>query len=94
MASCMGGRTVPRSGASTNPYAKGDVRSDSFLIECKLTEGKGYRLTTKVLEKITNEAYKLNKSPVLQLDLGGRQYVVMLYQDFYQMGVDAGYIHP
>ena len=37
---------------------KGDVRNDKFLIECKTTEKDYYSITTKVWEKIEDEALK------------------------------------
>lgn len=88
----LAGRRTPASGASTNPHMKGDVAAASFLVECKTTEKKGYRLTAETLEKIIREAYQRNKVPVLQLDLGGRNYAILLYQDFHQISYEAGYI--
>ena len=61
-----GGRRVPGSGSS--PRADGDVSTDEFLIEAKLTEQKGYRVTHAVLEKITREAMGAGKTPLLELE--------------------------
>ena len=47
-------RTVVASGAKWG--AKGDVRNDKFLIECKTTEKDYYSLTANVWEKIEREA--------------------------------------
>ena len=46
-------------------FDKGDLKTEDFLIECKVTEKKGYRITTKVLEKLWNEALDRNKLPAL-----------------------------
>lgn len=49
---------------------KGDVRNDKFLIECKTTEKDYYSITTKVWEKIEDEALKDRmRTPLLIIDL-------------------------
>lgn len=49
---------------------KGDVRNDKFLIECKTTEKDYYSITTKVWEKIEEEALKDRmRTPLLIIDL-------------------------
>lgn len=49
---------------------KGDVRNDKFLIECKTTEKNYYSITTKVWEKIEDEALKDRmRTPLLIIDL-------------------------
>lgn len=64
----MDARTVVASGALWG--AKGDVRNDRFLIECKTTEKDFYTITAKVWEKIQNEATKDNlREPLLIIDL-------------------------
>lgn len=46
-------------------FDKGDLKSDEYVIEVKFTEKKGYRLTTKVIKKIWEEALEANKLPLL-----------------------------
>lgn len=69
-------KTVVASGALWG--AKGDVRNDKFLIECKTTEKDYYSITTKVWEKIEEEALKDRmRTPLLIIDLQDRdRYVV------------------
>jgi len=64
----MHGRTRPASGAL--PTAKGDVVTERFdlLVEAKLTEQTGYRVTRQTIRKIKNEALKGGKNWLLQLD--------------------------
>lgn len=64
----MHGRTRPASGAL--PTAKGDVVTEHYdmLVEAKLTEQTGYRLTRQTIRKIKNEALKAGKNYMLQLD--------------------------
>lgn len=69
-------KTVVASGALWG--AKGDVRNDKFLIECKTTEKDYYTITNKVWEKIEEEALKDRmRTPLLIIDLQDRdRYVV------------------
>jgi hypothetical protein len=64
----MQGRTRPASGAL--PTAKGDVVSETYdiLVEAKLTEKLGYRITRQTIRKIRNEALRAGKNFMLQLD--------------------------
>lgn len=78
----MGAKVVVASGALWS--AKGDVRSDKFLIECKTTEKDYYPITTKVWEKISLEADKDGvRIPLLFVDLRDKdRYVVFNPNDF------------
>jgi len=46
-------------------FDKGDLKSDKYLIECKWTSKRGFRITTKLLKKIWNEALDSGKLPRL-----------------------------
>lgn len=46
-------------------FQKGDLRTDDYVIEVKYTDKKGYRVSTKILEKIWNEALEANKLPLM-----------------------------
>lgn len=46
-------------------FDKGDLKTQDYLIECKYTDKKGFRITTKILEKLWNEALERNKLPAL-----------------------------
>lgn len=62
------GVTVIASGALWG--SKGDVRTDTMLIECKTTEKLEYRLTLKVWDKIRREAIKDGlRTPVMCVEL-------------------------
>lgn len=78
----MGAKVVVASGAMWS--AKGDVRSDKFLIECKTTEKDYYPITTKVWEKISLEADKDGvRIPLLFVDLRDKdRYVIFNPNDF------------
>ena len=46
-------------------FDKGDLKTEDYVIECKFTEKKGFRISTKILEKIWGEALDANKLPLL-----------------------------
>lgn len=82
VASELGGRVTPASGALWG--AKGDVKSDLFLAECKTTEKPAYPLTLKTWTKISKEALKENfRLPVMSVDLcnGKDKMAVVAYYD-------------
>lgn len=75
------GSRQPGSGAGW--VRKNDVRSDQLLLECKLTENlKSYTLKFSDLRELEVRAIQEDRMPVLQFDLGGRQYVVLTQDDF------------
>ena len=78
----LGGKVTPASGALWG--AKGDVKSDLFLIECKVTEKPAYPLTLKRGTRISKEALKENfRLPVMSVDLcnGKDKMAVVAYYD-------------
>ena len=57
---------------------KADVRNDKFLIECKTTEKDYYPLTSKVWEKIEEEAIKdRGRTPLMIIDLEDKDRLVV-----------------
>jgi len=78
------GSRQPRSGAGW--MRKNDVRSEDFLIECKLTENlKTYTIKFSDLRELEYRALQEDRTPILQFDLGGKQYVVLTQDDFLGM---------
>lgn len=78
----LSGKVTPASGALWG--AKGDVRSEAFLVECKTTEKTSYRLTFNTWNKIYLEAIKDGlRIPVMCIDLkdGVYRYAVMCTKD-------------
>lgn len=79
--------TVVASGAKWG--AKGDVRNEEYLIECKTTEKDFYRLNAKTWEKIEREAIRDHlRIPLMVIDLkyGEKSYVVFRKEDFVLIG--------
>ena len=75
----LGGRVVVASGALWS--AKGDVRNDNYLVECKTTRKDFYTITSKVWEKIVKEANSDHlRTPLLVVDLRDYdRYVIFPY---------------
>lgn len=46
-------------------FQKGDLQTSDYVIEAKFTEQKGFRISTKILDKIWNDALDANKLPLL-----------------------------
>lgn len=74
----LSGRTQPASGALWG--AKADVRSDLFLVECKITSKDYYQLSFSVWDKIYHEALKDSlRIPVMCIDLNdGKERVAVM----------------
>lgn len=65
---------------------KNDVRSKDLLIENKLTIGtKGITIKEVDLRELRERAIIEDRIPVLQFDLNGRHYVVLVEDDFLEM---------
>jgi len=46
-----------------------DINCENHLIECKFTDKKSYRITSKLLEKIWQQALDMNKEPSLVIGI-------------------------
>lgn len=76
----FGGLTQVASGALWG--AKGDVRTDEFLIENKFTDATSYILKVAIWNKIEDEARRDGvKIPIMQIDIQDVQVVVMRLWD-------------
>ena len=60
------GFVTPNSGAT--PFFKGDVWEGDYLIEAKMTNKKGYRITEETLEKVFKEAVFESKTPAMEIE--------------------------
>lgn len=79
----IGGSRTAASGAFWS--RKGDVRSEHYLLEHKYTDAKSYSLKAADLEKIRKEALMVGRVPLFGLCLGGRNYVLMLEDDWLEL---------
>lgn len=65
VAKSLGTRQTPASGAL--PGAKGDIRLERLLIEAKATRHGSIQIKKEWLDKITQEALALHKTPALMI---------------------------
>jgi len=80
LGSKMGGRVQPASGAI--PMHKGDVRTPTYIIEAKRTDKKQMTLKEEWLSKISKEAARADKIPMLAIEIGGKRWVILDEDDF------------
>lgn len=86
----MQGNVTPASGAIRNLRLKGDVIAKHFRIECKLTEKQSYSVSRSVLDKIEREALSNCVCPLLSLQIDGKRFAVLRWEDFDVICEDAG----
>lgn len=59
------GKVTPGSG--NKPMHKGDVKSDSFMVECKMTKNESMSLKLEWLTKISEEATCRDRIPAMHI---------------------------
>lgn len=69
---------------------KGDVRSDTLLIEHKFTGKKTFTLKAETLEKIVGEAILEGRMPILGIHLNGKNYTLTLEDDLMEILDETG----
>lgn len=70
-------------GSGSGWMRKNDVRSEAFLVENKLTTSvKSITLKEVDLRELRQRAIVEDRVPILQFDLAGRNYVVLVEDDF------------
>jgi len=76
------GRRTPKSGGFWS-FA-GDVVTKDFLIDSKTTDKKGFRITSNIWDKLSNEALKSRKIPILSISLINKdlELIVLDKNDF------------
>lgn len=94
----MGGQRHRGSGANWSRKADGRTNGPSWtsldhtLVEFKRTDAKQITLKAKDLEKIIYEATLEGRAPVMGIEVGGRNYVLLEESDYLEMkhGLDEG----
>lgn len=100
MSNAQENRTAERYKGSRNIMSgagwvrKADVRSEDFMIENKLKmdpDAKSYSLKAVDLRDLVKRARLEGRIPLMQIDLAGREYVVLTEDDFLDIiGADDG----
>lgn len=66
-AELIGGRRQPASGAVRVLGLKGDVKSEKYLLEDKVTRQKSYAIASAYWQKHANYAWRTGKRPLLRI---------------------------
>jgi hypothetical protein len=75
-------------GSGAGWVRKGDVRTQDFMIENKLKmdpDAKSYSLKAVDLRDLVKRARLEGRIPLMQIDLAGREYVVLTEDDFMEI---------
>ena len=62
-------------------YQKADATSETYALEHKYTEKKGFRITTDLLKKIWEESFDQNKFPMFGITIKEGESLWMLKID-------------
>lgn len=81
----LGGSTRRRPGSGNQWHGKGDASSTDFLVECKRTDKQSITIKNADLVKITDEAVVEGRLPVMAIEIGGRDYVLLAEDDFMEV---------
>lgn len=79
-AKAFGGKRVRGSG--NRWFAKGDVKTDQFLIENKITQKKSYSISLRVLQKAYDEAIFSFRTPLLSIKIKDTEIIILFKDDF------------
>jgi hypothetical protein len=81
----FGAKGTPRSGGLW--FAKGDSKSDIFLIENKTSAKISFSIKEKTWEKIANEAIVNSRIPMMSLEFGKKklELIVLDKNDFIEL---------
>lgn len=84
-AKALNAKRTPRSGGLW--FAKGDSKSERFLIENKTTAKENFTIQGKVWEKIAREAIMEGRVPLLSVEFGDKkiELVIIEKNDFIEM---------
>jgi hypothetical protein len=74
----LGGERV--SGSGNQWHSRGDVKSLTFLVECKRTDSGSYRLTKETFRRHRIDALKAGKTPLIQVELGDVKIAVVPWE--------------
>ena len=80
IAEMLGGKRNKASGSLW--YAPSDVKSNSYLAECKETNKLSFSLTKKILEKTSDEALFSHRIPMWAIKIQDKKLIVMEKEDF------------
>lgn len=78
-----------QAGSGASLYARGDVKTPDFLVECKLTQASSIRIERAWLVKITRQALAAGKFPALAIEIQGGEDDPLLERDWVAVPVSV-----
>jgi hypothetical protein len=73
-------------GSGTSAFYRNDSHNEAELIECKRTDNTRYiRLDVEELDALARRAYAKGKRPVMHVEIGGREFVVLQEPDYAEL---------
>lgn len=87
IAEALNGKVVIASGALY--FAKGDVITTDYLVECKATQKSYYVLKRVIIEKIEKEALKCNRLPLLAIRILDNDFILFRLLDFKDVDLES-----
>jgi len=63
----LSGRVQPASGALPSPSLKGDILTEQFLVDDKITARNSYGIGVALWRKLANESRQLSRHPMLRV---------------------------
>ena len=73
LAKDSGAKVVSNSGATA--WAKGDITTDTHLIEHKFTLKDSFKVDSKDLHKVWNEAMRVGKEPIFMIEFKDVKFI-------------------
>jgi len=83
LANLLSGRKTIASGALK--IDQGDVETNDYLIECKITGKKSFSIKNDTLEKIRVEALRKGKTGIMHIDISGNRMFVIPEHEFLRL---------
>lgn len=73
-------------GSGSSLWRRNDMHDEQFLTECKRTDNTRYiRLDVKELDALRDRAARQGRTPKLEVEIGGREFVVLFDEDFAEL---------
>ena len=86
----LGGRNRPGSGNKW--VAPGDVITGCALVSCKRTDSNSISITDKHLKKHVEDALMEDKTPVWEIEIGGKKYYMFCACDVQTIPETGGFM--
>jgi hypothetical protein len=84
-AKSLGGKLQPASGALNAVHLKGDVKTDIFLVDDKVTAQKSFSLNFETWRKLSKEAWVNDRKPLFRVQTPKETVYILDEVTFFDM---------